>query len=217
VTGYLYIRSGCDIKLKLMPRDHRAATLDRAPVAEGLIEASQTDPVATKGPTEGWRGRAHDARVRARAREAERAATKRFLGAVFPYEAQRSSDGAQRAFEILGERWNLVILHAFADGPRRSSELEKSLEVPRRTLALRLKTLVAEGLVERRPYQTRPPRFEYRLSELGRSLYPALAHIAAWGERHLGDDQTRPLSGWVADAVGDGSEEVQGELVTLAS
>jgi DNA-binding HxlR family transcriptional regulator len=200
-----------------MARDHKAAALDCEPVAEDLMEASQTDQVASERRTEGWRARVHDARVAARAREAERAATKRFLGAVFPYEAHRSSDGAQRAFEILGQRWNLVILDAFADGPRRSSELERRLDVPRRTLALRLKTLVAEGLIERRPYQTRPPRFEYRLSELGRSLYPALAQIAAWGERYLGADQSRPLSGWVADAPGDVSDDVEGELATLAS
>jgi DNA-binding HxlR family transcriptional regulator len=78
--------------------------------------------------------------------------------------------------------------------------------------------LIAEGLIERRPYQTRPPRFEYRLSELGQSLYPALAAIAAWGERHLGDGEPRVLSGWVADSAGEldeGSDEE--ELVTFRS
>jgi DNA-binding HxlR family transcriptional regulator len=198
-----------------MARDHRAATFAEAPVADGLTEASQTDPVTVDRDFAGWRARTHDARVRARAREAEQAATERFLGEVFPYEERRSAGGAKRAYELLGQRWNIVILSEFADGPRRSAELERSLEVPRRTLALRLKTLIAEGLLERRPYQTRPPRFEYRLSEMGQSLYPALAHIAAWGERHLGTDEPRVLSGWVADSAADVDQGAEVELIGL--
>jgi DNA-binding HxlR family transcriptional regulator len=198
-----------------MARDHRAATFAEAPVADGLTEASQSDPVAVDADLAGWRARAHEGRVRARVREAEEAATKRFLGEVFPYEESRSVDGAKRAYELLGQRWNMVILSEFADGPRRCAELERSLEVPRRTLALRLKTLIAEGLLERRPYQTRPPRFEYRLSEMGRSLYPALAHIAAWGERHLGTDQPRVLSGWVADSAADADQGAEVEQIGL--
>jgi DNA-binding HxlR family transcriptional regulator len=198
-----------------MARDHRAATFPEAPVAGPLTEASQTAPGAIDRRDPGWRARAHDAQVRARAQEAELAATQRFLGGVFPYDNRRSAEGAKRAFELLGQRWNMVILSEFADGPRRSSELEKNLEVPRRTLALRLKSLIAEGLIERRPYQTRPPRFEYRLSDLGRSLYPALAHIAAWGEKHLAADEPRVLSGWVVDSAGDLDRGAEEELISV--
>ena len=52
-------------------------------------------------------------------------------------------------------------------------------------LTTRLKTLVADGLLERRPYQTSPVRHEYVLTDLGRSLRPVVVALAAWGNSRL--------------------------------
>ena len=191
-----------------MPRDHRSAPLADAQVEAGLTQASQSAaPVERTRRARRRRSELHDRRLRERAQEAERASAKTFLDGVFPYSHDRA-DGAARAFSLLGERWNLAILNEFADGPLRSAELQRRLEIPGPTLRLRLKTLVAEGLLERRPYSTRPPRFEYRLTALGWDLYPALAHIAGWGENALAAAATKPLSGWRSDGAADVDDDL---------
>ena len=63
---------------------------------------------------------------------------------------------------------------------------------PRGTaLTSRLKRLVGKGLLERRPYQTNPPRHEYILTELGRSLRPVIVVLAGWGNSRLPPDKRR--------------------------
>ena len=56
-------------------------------------------------------------------------------------------------------------------------------------LSSRLKSLVTAGLLERRPYQTNPLRYEYLLTDVGRSLRPVIVALAAWGNAHLNPEQ----------------------------
>jgi DNA-binding HxlR family transcriptional regulator len=125
---------------------------------------------------------------------AEIAATTVFLRGIFPFEtfpldAPTTKEGGRRALELLGLRWNLLILRAAASGATRYAEIERELGIPRKMLARRLKLLVAHGLLERRPYEARPPRFEYRLTGKGWDLSHAVALIAEWGERHMAGDE----------------------------
>lgn len=87
------------------------------------------------------------------------------------------------AIEAIGDRWSLLILRDLAFRPSRYDDLQASTGIPTTTLAQRLKGLEASGIVARRPYQTRPLRYEYRLTEKGRDLVPALAALAEWGDR----------------------------------
>ena len=64
---------------------------------------------------------------------------------------------------------------------------------PRDTLAARLRTLVGGGVLERRQYSEQPARYEYRLTEAGRDLYPVIAALMRWGDKHLADDGGPPL------------------------
>jgi DNA-binding HxlR family transcriptional regulator len=95
---------------------------------------------------------------------------------------------AGRAMEILGERWTFLILHEAFHGVRRFSEMQRNLGIARNILSARLQLLVRTGILEKRRYQEEPERFEYRLSEMGRGLYPAVVAITRWGEEHLGGD-----------------------------
>src|SRR3954451_10778943 len=90
-----------------------------------------------------------------------------------------------RAMEILGERWTFLILREAFYGVRRFSEMQRSLGIARNILSSRLQTLVASGILERRRYQEEPERFEYRLTEAGRALYPAIIAIMRWGDEPL--------------------------------
>jgi DNA-binding HxlR family transcriptional regulator len=85
----------------------------------------------------------------------------------------------------VGEWWTLLILHDAFDGFTRFDEFQENLKISSSMLTSRLKALVADGLLERRPYQENPPRHEYVLTELGRSLRPVIVSLAAWGNHRL--------------------------------
>ncbi|MFF3455279.1 winged helix-turn-helix transcriptional regulator [Streptomyces sp. NPDC002730] len=89
----------------------------------------------------------------------------------------------------VGEWWTLLILHDAFDGYTRFDQFQDSLGISSSMLTARLKTLVADGLLERRPYQTNPVRHEYVLTELGRSLRPVIVALAAWGNARLDPSQ----------------------------
>src|SRR3712207_661714 len=75
-----------------------------------------------------------------------------------------------RAADLLGRRWLLQVLYAAHAGAVRFNEFRQAVgPVPPRTLAQRLQELEEAGIVERRVIDARPPRVEYRLTELGRS------------------------------------------------
>ncbi|HEY5317145.1 MAG TPA: helix-turn-helix domain-containing protein [Solirubrobacteraceae bacterium] len=90
-----------------------------------------------------------------------------------------------RTLEIVGEKWALLAVREVFLGTRRFDEMVKSTGAPRDTLAARLKTLVAGGILERRQYSEHPARYEYRLTEAGRELYPVIMTLMNWGDRHL--------------------------------
>jgi DNA-binding HxlR family transcriptional regulator len=86
-----------------------------------------------------------------------------------------------RALELLGERWTFLILRESMAGVRRFTDLQRNLGIARNILAARLRTLVAEGLLERE-------RHAYVLTERGRALYPAIQALMRWGGEHLADE-----------------------------
>jgi DNA-binding HxlR family transcriptional regulator len=92
-----------------------------------------------------------------------------------------------RALEVVGERWTLLILRDLFMGVRRFSDLHAHLDIPRAVLTARLRALVEQGIVERRPY--RPDRSEFQLTAAGRELWPVVHGLIVWGDRH------RPVDG----------------------
>jgi DNA-binding HxlR family transcriptional regulator/alkylated DNA nucleotide flippase Atl1 len=89
---------------------------------------------------------------------------------------------------LVGEWWTLLILHDAFDGYTRFDEFQANLGISSSLLTSRLKRLVENGLLERRQYQEHPPRFDYHLTELGRSLRPVIVVLAAWGNSRLAPD-----------------------------
>ena len=90
---------------------------------------------------------------------------------------------------LVGEWWTLLVLHDAFDGYTRFDQFQANLGISSSLLTSRLKRLVANGLLERRQYQTNPPRYEYVLTELGCSLRPVIVVLAAWGNARLAPDQ----------------------------
>jgi DNA-binding HxlR family transcriptional regulator len=102
------------------------------------------------------------------------------------YEGQNCS--AARALEVIGERWTLLILRDAFLGIRRFEDFERDLGASRGVLAARLQFLCDEGVLERRRYKERPERFEYRLTQKGRDLWPVLMALVKWGDRYEAED-----------------------------
>ena len=105
--------------------------------------------------------------------------------------------------EVIGERWTLLIIRDVFLGIRRFEDLQRDLGVARNILQVRLERLVEEGILVKRPYQERPLRSEYRLTEKGADLWPVLVAMLQWGDRHAlegerPDDPAAPRLRWRA-------------------
>ena len=88
-----------------------------------------------------------------------------------------------QALEVVGEWWTLLIVRDAFFGVRRFEDFQRRLGVSRSVLATRLSRLVETGVLERSEYETRPPRVEYLLTEMGRDLFPVLVSLQRWGDR----------------------------------
>ena len=90
-----------------------------------------------------------------------------------------------RSLDRVGEWWSILIMRDALFGLRRFDEFQKSLGIAPNMLARRLKSLVEAGLLERRRYSERPPRYEYLLTRAGRDFRPVLWALLAWGNKHF--------------------------------
>ena len=98
-----------------------------------------------------------------------------------------------RSLEILGERWTLLVIRDVFYGKRRFAAILEDLGVARNVLATRLARLVAEGILEKRPYQDRPTRYEYFLTEKGIDLWPVMITMMHWGDHWLATAEGPPV------------------------
>lgn len=108
------------------------------------------------------------------------------------YEGQESCSVA-RALEVVGERWTWLIIRDAFLGLTRFGDFQKSLGIARNVLTDRLNRLVDEGILERVPYQDRPPRHDYRLTQKGADLFTALNALRQWGDQYLSPAPMRLL------------------------
>ena len=105
------------------------------------------------------------------------------MGRTADYSHQVCSVAA--TLEVVGDPWTLLILRDAFAGARRFEQWQERLGVARNVLAARLKSLVGHGVLDRRLYSDRPPRFEYVLTAKGRDLFEVLMTMAKWGDRHV--------------------------------
>lgn len=98
-----------------------------------------------------------------------------------------------RSLAIVGDKWTLLVLRSAFLGIRRFDDIQAMLGVTRHVLADRLKRLVEADILKKVPYQDRQTRYEYRLTEKGRDLYPVLMALVAWGDKWLDGGFGPPL------------------------
>lgn len=97
-----------------------------------------------------------------------------------------------RTTDLIGDRWTSIVMREAFLGRRRFEDFQKALSLSRGVLSQRLNRLVDEGMLAKRPYQERPPRHEYVLTDKGRDFYPVLAAMWRWGADWLWEDGSEP-------------------------
>lgn len=86
---------------------------------------------------------------------------------------------------LIGDKWKVLILRDLLPGTKRFGELKKSIgNVSQKVLTAQLRTMEDSGLINRTVYPEVPPKVEYSLTELGRSLKPILDALQNWGENY---------------------------------
>jgi len=103
---------------------------------------------------------------------------------MLPADYNHENCSIARTLEFIGERWTLLIIREAFLGTRRFDDFQGKLGIARNVLQARLERLLEGGILERVPYQERPLRYEYRLTEKGIELWPVLVSLLKWGDRH---------------------------------
>ena len=116
-----------------------------------------------------------------------------------------------QCLEVVGEWWSLLIVRDAFLGVSRFDDFQARLGISRNVLNQRLSHLVEEGVLERVPYQQRPTRWDYRLTDKGRDLWHVMTAMRQWGDRWAAPDGApvelvHKACGHVAEAVPTCSE-----------
>ena len=94
--------------------------------------------------------------------------------------------GIAATIGVIGGKWKLMILWHLAVKTQRYGELRRSIPgITEKMLIQQLRELEADGIVERTAFPTIPPRVEYAFTDYGRTLFPILKTLCAWGQIHL--------------------------------
>ena len=105
-----------------------------------------------------------------------------------PDHTSPSCQAVNSVLARVGDKWSVLIIVLLGDGKLRFNEIKRLVGgISQRMLTLTLRGLERDGLVKRTIFPTIPPRVEYELTELGRSLRCAVVPLGAWAQQHVGD------------------------------
>lgn len=107
------------------------------------------------------------------------------MGAMRWNELKNDRCPVARGLSVVGDRWTMLVLRESFFGTRRFEQIQERLGIARPVLANRLAKLEADGLLYREAYQARPVRYEYKLTERGKSFYPVLVSLIKWAELNV--------------------------------
>ncbi|MBU3060379.1 helix-turn-helix transcriptional regulator [Nocardia sp. NEAU-G5] len=102
------------------------------------------------------------------------------------YDAYLADCPARKLLDRISDKWVSLAVNALADGPQRHSDLQRRLaSVSQKMLTQTLRNLERDGLITRTVQSSVPPRVDYELTPLGRSLLPLMQAIKTWAEQHM--------------------------------
>jgi DNA-binding HxlR family transcriptional regulator len=89
-----------------------------------------------------------------------------------------------QCLEVIGEWWSMLIVRDTFMGVTRFEEFQRRLGISRNILRERLNSLVEAGVLMRIPYSEHPPRYDYKLTQKGKDLWPVLTAMRQWGDQY---------------------------------
>ena len=104
---------------------------------------------------------------------------------------------SRQALDRIADKWTCLVVYALVDGPRRHGELRRTIDgISQKMLTQTLRSMEADGLVQRTVFDVVPPAVEYRLTPLGESLAAPLTELCHWAMEHLDEvQQARSTNG----------------------
>jgi DNA-binding HxlR family transcriptional regulator len=93
-----------------------------------------------------------------------------------------------QCLEVVGEWWSMLIIRDVFLGVNRFDDFQERLGISRNILNQRLTSLVDAGVLKKVPYSEHPPRYDYRLTQKGRDLWPVLTAMRQWGDKYEAPD-----------------------------
>jgi DNA-binding HxlR family transcriptional regulator len=93
-----------------------------------------------------------------------------------------------QCLEVVGEWWSMLVLRDAFLGVTRFDDFQQRLGISRNILIQRLNHLVEAGVLKKVPYSEHPPRYDYRLTDKGRDLWPIMTAMRQWGDRYAAPD-----------------------------
>ena len=113
--------------------------------------------------------------------------------------------------DLVGDKWSLYVIAMLKDGPVRFNELRRQIDgISQRMLTITLRGLERDGLVKRTLFPTIPPRVDYELTKVGRTLLAPVTGIVTWANTNQGTSETLASDMTQAKACGDNFEPVSG-------
>jgi DNA-binding HxlR family transcriptional regulator len=111
----------------------------------------------------------------------------------------------REVLDRVGDKWSVLVVGMLGDGPRRFNDLRRAIEgISQRMLTRTLRELERDGLITRKVFPTTPPRVEYELTHLGKTLLESVQALAQWADQHrqqIQDSRTRYDSRKPAEAL----------------
>ncbi|MEW5977586.1 MAG: helix-turn-helix domain-containing protein [Acidobacteriota bacterium] len=99
--------------------------------------------------------------------------------------SKESCPAVREVLNLVGDKWSVLLIALLAHGPKRFNELRREVEgISQRMLTLTLRRLERDGLLTRTVLPTNPPRVDYELTALGRTLLVPVQALAAWASKH---------------------------------
>ncbi|MFC9996533.1 winged helix-turn-helix transcriptional regulator [Nocardia sp. NPDC127526] len=126
-----------------------------------------------------------------------------------PIGAEAAICQLRDVLDRVGDKWSVLVMALLGDGPRRYSQLERSIDgISQRMLTLTLRSLERDGLVSRAVTPTSPPRVDYRLTPVGETLSTQVNSLIDWADAHreyVARSRLRYDAERAAEAVGSGT------------
>ena len=104
-------------------------------------------------------------------------------------QSERVQTPIEHTLALVGDRWSILVLRAAFRGIHRFDDFCTDLGIARPILTARLCKLVDGGVLQKVPYQDRPVRYEYRLTEAGMALSPAIVALVRWSDDYMAAEE----------------------------